>query len=158
MEANDTRQENLPTSKQNQRHEQLLPLMFKMGRLLKSEITRDGSSMPSFLHIETLRFIQEKEKAGQIPAMTDIADYLKIAPPSATALINIFVKEGMIERTTDRDDRRRVRLTISAKGEQLLEDTMQKRTQAFARVISSLSDEDCTELSRILTIITSSNS
>jgi DNA-binding MarR family transcriptional regulator len=139
--------------------ERLLPLMFEMGRLLKSEITRDGlAAVPSFLHLETLRFIQDREKAGKAPTMSDISDYLKITPPSATALVNSFVKEGVIERVSDPEDRRRVRLALSIQGHQLLEEAMQKRAQAFARVFASLSSEDCIELSRILTIITQSNS
>ena len=131
-------------------HERLLPLMFEMGRLLKSEISRDGVSMPSFLNLETLRFIQEQKA----PTMSDIAEYLKIAPPSATALVNSFVKEGIIERSPDAVDRRIVRLRLSKKGTALLKEVMRKREKAFARIISSLSKKDCAELSRILKIIT----
>lgn len=134
--------------------EKLLPLMFEFGRLLKSEMHRDGVSMPSFLHLETLRFIQKKEQEGQAPAMSDIALYLKVARPSATALVNAFVKDGVITRVADPEDRRLVRLTLSRKGSRMIEDTMQKRAQAFARVVSSLSQKDCREFARILTLIT----
>jgi DNA-binding MarR family transcriptional regulator len=133
--------------------DRLLPLMFEMGRLLKSEMAREGASLPSFLHLETLRFIQEQGA----PTMSDIADYLKIAPPSATALMNPFVKEGIIERTEDPEDRRRVRLSLSMKGLTLLKETMQKREQAFASITAPLSTKDCEELSRILKIITQAN-
>jgi DNA-binding MarR family transcriptional regulator len=126
--------------------------MFEMGRLLKSEMTRGGVSLPSFLHLETLRFIQEKGT----PTMSDIAEYLKIAPPSATALMNPFVKEGIIERVEDPEDRRRVRLSLSEKGIGILKETMKRREQAFASATASLSDQDCKELSRILKIITQS--
>jgi DNA-binding MarR family transcriptional regulator len=134
--------------------ERLLPLMFEMGRLLKCEMTREGASLPSFLHLETLRFIQEHGA----PTMSDIADYLKIAPPSATALMNPFVKEGLIERTEDPEDRRRVRLSLSKKGVAILKQTLQKREQAFANITASLSNRDCIELSRILKIITQAQS
>ncbi len=130
--------------------ERLLPLMFEMGRLLKREIKRDGESVVSFLHLETLRFIQEQEK----PTMSDIAEYLKIAPPSATALVNGFFKEGIIERAADSTDRRIVRLSLSTKGKNLLKQTMRQREKAFARVTASLSAKDCDELARILKIIT----
>jgi DNA-binding MarR family transcriptional regulator len=130
--------------------ERLLPLMFEMGRLLKSEIMRDGSYAVSFLHLETLRYIQEHEK----PTMSDIAEYLKIAPPSATALVNSFVKEGILERTADPADRRVVRLGLSIKGKNLLKEIMLQREKAFARLTASLSIKDCQELTRILKIIT----
>ena len=133
--------------------DRLLPLMFEMGRLLKSEIARDGACLPSFLHLETLRFIQEHKS----PTMSEIAEYLKIAPPSATALVNAFVKDGVIERKTDAVDRRIVRLTLSKSGVGLLKDIMRQREKAFKRVTASLSVKDCVELSRILTIITQSS-
>ena len=64
--------------------EKLLPLIFEMGRVLKSEAHKDDAEMPSHLHIETLRFIQE----SQTPSMSDIANYLRVARPTATSLIN----------------------------------------------------------------------
>jgi DNA-binding MarR family transcriptional regulator len=132
--------------------------MFEMGRLLKSEMCRDGIPMPSFLHFETLRFIQDKEgklkDADLAATMSDVAEYLKIAPPSATSLINTFVRDGVITRISDPEDRRRVRLTLSAKGTSLLEETLEKRSRAFASIFSSLSEKDSIELARILTIIT----
>ncbi len=128
----------------------LLPLMFEVGRLLKSEITREGCPITTFLHIETLRFIAERST----PTMSDVAEYLKIAPPTATSLINTFVKEGMIERVEDPKDRRRVRLILSKKGIHLLDQAMKMREHAFSRVMASLSDRDCHELARILTVIT----
>ena len=130
--------------------ERLLPLMFEMGRLLKSEITRNGESVVSFLHLETLRFIQEREN----PTMSDVADYLKIAPPSATALVNGLFKEGIIERTADPTDRRIVRLSLSVKGKDFIKQAMRQREKAFAQVTASLSIKDCKELVRILKIIT----
>jgi DNA-binding MarR family transcriptional regulator len=128
---------------------QLPPLMFEMGRLLKSEIAQDGSCTISYLHLETLRFIHEQGK----PTMSDVAEYLKIAPPSATALVNAFAKDEVIDRTPDKADRRVVRLTLSKKGKELLKQAMKQREKAFTRVIASLSGKDCEELSRILKII-----
>ena len=133
---------------------ELLPLMFEMGRLLKREIAADGVDMPSFLHIETLRYIEEQKT----PSMSDIAEYLKIAPPSATTLINTFVKEGVLERVTDVQDRRVVRLQLSKKGSKILKETMHKRAEAFSRVTAHLSKHDTDELVRILTIITRNRS
>jgi DNA-binding MarR family transcriptional regulator len=137
-------------SKGSDTRTQLLPLMFEMGRLLKREICSDGVDVPSFLHIETLRYIEEQGT----PSMRDIAEYLKIAPPSATALINSFVKDGILERVTDVADRRVVRLQLSRKGEITLAETMRKRAEAFSRVVSHLSENDCAELVRILSVIT----
>jgi DNA-binding MarR family transcriptional regulator len=128
----------------------LLPLIFEMGRVLKSEAYKDDAEMPSYLHIETLRFIQESKD----PSMSDIAGYLRVTRPTATSLINAFVIDGMLDRVDDAEDRRIVRLQLSNKGVVALEEAMKKRAEAFSRVIKLLSDDDCIELARILTIIT----
>ena len=132
----------------------LLPLIFELGRVLKSEAHKDDVEMPSHLHIETLRFIQE----SQTPSMSDIANYLRVARPTATSLINSFVDEGMLERAPDMEDRRVVRLQLSKKGKKVLEEVMQKRADAFSRIIAPLSDADCKELARILIVITRTKS
>jgi DNA-binding MarR family transcriptional regulator len=128
--------------------------MFEMSRMLKREISKECTLMPSFLHAETLRFIQQAEHEGKAPTMRDVADYLKIAPPSATALVNSFVKENVINRVADPEDRRVVRLTLSHKGVQFLEKTHVQREKAFAHVLEPLSTKDSKELARILTVIT----
>lgn len=124
--------------------------MFEMGRLLKHQFAVDGSGPSSYLHLETLRYIKEANTTG----MSDVADYLRIAAPSATALVNTLVKDGYLLRKPDAGDRRRVNLAVSAKGERLLSDAVARREKAFARVTEHLSDADRIELARILSIIT----
>ncbi len=136
------------------RNKELLSLMFEMSRMLKREISRESTLMPSFLHAETLRFIQEAEREGNSPTMRDVADYLKIAPPSATALVNGFVKDRVITRVADPKDRRIVRLSLSKKGVQFLEVTRIQREKAFAHLLAPLSAADSRSLARILAVIT----
>jgi DNA-binding MarR family transcriptional regulator len=131
-------------------NDELLPLMFELGRLMKREMSREGADPLTYLHIETLRYIQEQGA----PSMSEVAEYLKIAPPSATALIDAFVKDGILDRSTDAADRRVVRLQVSAKGSKTFDDMMAKRAKAFSRIIAPLSTQDRDELARILTIIT----
>jgi DNA-binding MarR family transcriptional regulator len=125
---------------------QLLPLMFQMFRRIKSEIAYENV----FLHVGTLLYIQEKG----MPSMSDIAEYLKVARPTATSLVNTLIKEGILERVNDPEDRRRVLLRLSTKGIKELDATLQSRNNAFARSISHLSESDCHELARILSSMT----
>lgn len=134
--------------------EELFALMFELGRIIKSEMTRADAAAPSFLHVETLRFIQEKGN----PTMRDIAAYLKVTPPTATALIDSLVEDRIVERVTDSEDRRKVRLELSSKGEKLIASFKNHRTAAFARVFATLTASDRREFARILSIITRSHS
>ncbi len=129
--------------------ERLLRLMFEMGRRLKAALARDFVPF-SMLHFETLRFIKEEGK----PTMSEVADYLKIAAPSATDIIDGLVKGGFLLRTFEVRDRRKVLLSLSAKVKRLIADSLKKRSFAFAGVIAPLSATDRRELARILYIIT----
>lgn len=130
--------------------EELIARMFELSRLIKSEIVREACVFPSFLHAETLRFIQQE---GQ-PTMREIAAYLKVTPPTVTGLVDPFVEDGVLERVADPEDRRKVRLMISKKGEKMLEQNTQQRADAFGRILLPLSEADTRELARILAIIT----
>jgi DNA-binding MarR family transcriptional regulator len=124
-------------------------LMFEMGRMLKHQVAVDGVGPSTYLHLETLRYIQEK---GQ-PDMQAVAEYLRIKSPSATRLINALVSDGLLKRVPDAADRRRILLALTPSGMRLLDTTTRKRAEAFARVIEPLSAGDRKEFARLLRII-----
>ncbi|MDB5189811.1 MAG: putative transcriptional regulator, MarR family [Parcubacteria group bacterium] len=129
---------------------ELSSLMFEMGRKLKHQISVDGMGPSTYLHLETLRHIQE---VGQ-PDMQAVADYLRIKSPSATRLIHALVSDGLLKRIPDANDRRRIELALTPAGVRMLEKATRKRAEAFARVIEPLSSADRKEFARLLTIIT----
>jgi DNA-binding MarR family transcriptional regulator len=129
--------------------DRLSELMFEMSRLLKHQFAADGYGPSFYLHLETLRYLQESQTD-----MRDLAHYLRIAAPSATGLVNALVKQGLVVRKPDITDRRRVLLTVSAKGIRTLADACKRREAAFARVIEHLTAADRKELARILSVIT----
>ncbi len=129
--------------------EKLLPLMLEMGRLIKNEMANSGGDMCSYLQSETLRFIDEHGT----PSMREIAEYLKITPPSVTVHVTALVEEGILERVADGEDRRVIRLRLSKKGKSILEKNMQLKSKAFSKIISHLSKKEIQELTRILSVI-----
>ncbi len=124
--------------------------LFAVLRLWKQQFSGEGAQ-GSFLQAETLRFIREHDQ----PSMRAVAVFLNVAPPSATALIKSLVEDGLVRRVEDAADRRMVRLALTKKGEELLDKMYECRAANFAKLISTLSDDDCRELARILTRITS---
>jgi DNA-binding MarR family transcriptional regulator len=98
----------------NNRIENIVSLVFSTRRILHEQ--KDFGSEKtdcSFLHIVTLIYIKEHK-----PLMKDIADFLGIAPPSATSLVNNLAKGGLVKRQTELKDRRIVRIILTKKGEQ----------------------------------------
>lgn len=138
--------------KQNRSGEgkRLVTLMFEMGRRMKQELYREAG-MPSMLYLETVRYIGE----DGAPTMSDIASYLRVSAPSATALIDSLIEDAIVTRAEDPNDRRRVRLTLSKQGEKLLESAWKARERAFGRLLTRLSAKDRAEFERLLSLITS---
>lgn len=126
--------------------EKLLSLMFEMGRVIRQACVKSGSADLALSSVETLRFIAEADA----PTMRDVARYLRITAPSATALVEGLVREGFISRKADASDRRKVLLSVSAKGRKTLAETMRTKREAIRSVLAGLSASDTRELSRIL--------
>lgn len=53
-------------------------------------------------------------------AATALADHLAVSRPSVTAVVDGLVERGLVERTTDPDDRRRVRHSLTGSGHHVL--------------------------------------
>lgn len=51
-----------------------------------------------------------------------IAEMLEAVPPAVTAMVNELIAKGWLSRESDRDDRRRVRLCLTAAGDSALHD------------------------------------
>lgn len=125
--------------------QELTSLMFSIGRLLRERAMADGSTI-SYLHIATLRYVAEKKQ----PLMREIAQYLRVAPPSATSLVNTLVKQGEIRRIADEKDRRTVRLEVTARGHKTLGDGTRRKQDLMYNVIKGLSERDRSDLKNIL--------
>jgi DNA-binding MarR family transcriptional regulator len=129
--------------------ETALTLLFEVGRIIRrAMVTKQATAMP-LSYIETLRFIEEKGK----PTMRDVAAYLRIAAPSATAIVEALVSEGHLERSADGKDRRIVRLALTAKGARLLAKTARIRLETLRGLVGTLSARDRKEFIKILSKI-----
>ncbi len=123
---------------------ELTTLIFEVGRLLR-ERSSTGLSV-SYLHLATLRFIDEKKD----PLMRDIAAYLRIAPASATSLVNTLVKQGEVRRVADKNNRRVIRVEVTAKGKKTLTDSASRKHDFIEDLIRNLNPQERVDLQKIL--------
>jgi DNA-binding MarR family transcriptional regulator len=68
------------------------------------------------------------------PTIGDVAGYLLVKPHSAAELATRAQRAGLIERLTDGDDRRVVRLRLTALGESKLESITEATLQELERL------------------------
>jgi DNA-binding MarR family transcriptional regulator len=119
-------------------------LFFEAGRIIRRGIDRDKAPL-SITQFEAVRFIDER----QTPSMRDLALHLHITAPSTTSLTQELVRAGYVERASDPQDRRQIRLAVTGKGARALESTVMRRKAVLKRILLRLSRRDHQDLRRI---------
>ena len=103
----------------------------------------------TFSQMEVLHFIGPSNKV----TMKNIADHLKITPPSATEIIAEMEKRGLVKRKKDKKDRRVVFITSSDTAKKLFISSLKKKQIILNKMISKLSEIDQKNLERIIRIL-----
>ena len=81
---------------------------------------------------------------------SELAQHLKIAPRSATEVVDALESKGLVTRTRDLEDRRAVLVALSERGRGLAEEIRRTRGQQSDRVFQRLSGAERGELARLL--------
>lgn len=126
--------------------EQIISLIFRMKQLTHENMQAEKDRNFSFLQFIALRFIKEKK-----PLMKEVADFLAITPPSATSIINTLTEAGLVNRLTEKTDRRIVRIAITKKGENSLEKWHKKIAGNMRKRLEKLNKSEQENLASILT-------
>ncbi|UPA23103.1 MarR family transcriptional regulator [Candidatus Peribacteria bacterium] len=82
--------------------------------------------------------------------MKEFADFLHITSPSATSMVNRFVKMKWVKRVADRTNRKLVRLKLTEDGLQCVTTTMKQHTHMMRDLFSLLTVSDQKDFARIL--------
>ncbi|MFF0814782.1 MarR family winged helix-turn-helix transcriptional regulator [Rhodococcus sp. NPDC003318] len=85
------------------------------------------------------------------PRLGDVAKALRIAPRSATEVVDRLEERGLVERIPDAHDRRATCVRLTGDGARTVRELEQARDADADDYFAVLSDEDRAELRRILT-------
>lgn len=128
---------------------------------LISQIVEDFSSFKRVLMVSRAKRVG---KRGPTPSQIGIlmlvafegpqhlktlADHSCMSSSAATQLVNGLVKDHLLTRTEDAKDRRRVRLTLTAKGKRQLAQAKKTRLASFAKLLMPLSETELLEWKRL---------
>jgi len=132
----------------NKRIDRIVSLIFATRRMMHEQKEHHKGKNCSFLHLITLGYIDQRK-----PLMKDIADFLGVAPPSATSLVNTLIKSELVHRAADTTDRRNVQILITKKGEKFLDAHKKLMAEKMRANLSQLSTSEQEQLENILTKI-----
>jgi DNA-binding MarR family transcriptional regulator len=88
--------------------------------------------------IKTLTSFHDTEEC----TMSELSGNLGVTLPTTTSMINRLIQFGFIERKRDGDDRRVVKVKLTARGRAILKKLMQERRNALEKLLQTLNNEE----------------
>ena len=99
----------------------------------------------SLLHEEALKILKENEDIK----MADFAKALNITKPSATCLVQNMVESGYITRMYSLEDRRKIKIGLTQKGEEEYKRMREEMTQEMRKIFCGVSESDARKYLKI---------
>ena len=123
------------------------PLIFRgiRRKLLKVTLS-DVNEDISPLHYEIIMLLH---KVGTLH-IAEIGERLLVARAQMTHLIDKLVALGMVERQVDNNDRRMIKIVLTAKSRAIVEEHDRNLRRAVRETLSCLADEEFEDLSNSL--------
>ena len=116
-------------------------------RRLRREDDAAGIPAPQLSALSVIVFGGGPITLGQLAAAE------QVRPPTITKLVVALEEAGLVERETDPDDRRVVRVKATARGTRLLNDGRQRRVASLAASLAALTAADRATLARALSVL-----
>jgi MarR family transcriptional regulator, organic hydroperoxide resistance regulator len=128
---------------------EIMNLLFATVKIIKENFSKQKVDGISLAQIKTLGFIEKKKN----PTMKEVADELGITPPSATVLVDSFVLHGLVKRVYNTDDRRTIKLALTIKGKNYLNEHFKNMAQKMENLLSHLNKNQINNFKEILNIL-----
>lgn len=92
------------------------------------------------------------EKGGDASPST-LAEHERVSPPSMNRTLNGLEERGLVRRDPSAEDARKVIISLTAAGRELVRETRRLRTAWFSRQLSALSPEERAALEAVIPIL-----
>lgn len=131
------------------RVQELTKLIFKFQSIAKcSSVINDYSFNELQVLKEVARYVSQHPEGGI--RMSELSDNLGVNKSSVSQLVNRLEDRGLLERTSMRDDRRVVRVHLTAQGTELFEREKHNMLEFFTYVVERMGEEDADEMLRLV--------
>ena len=115
---------------------EIMPVIYKeFARREDNELTRGKiscSQMVALDHVSRMSSVK----------MKDIASHLGIQMSSATTLVGRLIREKMLTRRHDEEDRRLVWVEITPRGKKVIKQILDQKRSSIQEIFSVLSDKE----------------
>lgn len=87
---------------------------------------------------------------GGSQKVAELADQLAVTPGAITGIADKLIKQKLVDRRRDEQDRRVVYLSLTEQGNALIGELIEKQQAFYTKVVEHLGHEDVAHLKRIL--------
>ncbi|MDP3142887.1 MAG: MarR family transcriptional regulator [Candidatus Omnitrophota bacterium] len=123
---------------------EVMPTVMKeFARRQVDELYKGKITLPQFLILEYLHHKGESR-------MTDLANFMHVTTAAMTGIGDRLVRSGYLVRAYDSEDRRIIRVRLTAKGTELVKKVAQQRRQMVLKIFGKISASDRQDYLRIL--------
>jgi DNA-binding MarR family transcriptional regulator len=117
---------------------QLLEVIPVVMREIRSEMRSRRSPDLTVPQFRTLSFVNRNVGSS----LLQVANHLGLTPPSTSKLVDGLISRNMMKREDHPNDRRRVKLTVTHLGEQILEASRQDALTYLSAKLSTINADD----------------
>ena len=118
-------------------------------RLLRTKFREKRVADLSMAQFRTLAFVD----ANQGTSLSDVAGHIGLGLPSMSKLVDALVNRKLLVREMHGTDRRRICLSLTAKGKRVLDDAYQHTQAFFAEKFSELTDDERTQITMSMNVM-----
>lgn len=113
----------------------------RLLRTLRREDGGSGLSAPRLSALSVIAF-------GGPLSLAELAAAEQVRPPTMSRIVDALVADGLATRETLPEDRRSVRIAVTAKGREVMEQGRERRVRALVERIRNLPDSELRALGR----------
>ena len=116
--------------------QEILDVVPVVMRTIRAEMRRHRTADLSVPQFRTLAFIDSRADAS----LSDVAEHIGLTLPSMSKIVEGLVVRKFVTRQTARDDRRRMTLALTARGQTALQVSREATRACLAEDLAALSD------------------
>lgn len=106
-----------------------------------------GFSMPQFFLLMQVHY---KKQCG----ISDLSEHMEVSAAAASQTVEKLVQSGLLDRAEDPSDRRAKQITLSAKGRDLIDTSINERFRWVDKLTANLGVAEQKKVSEALDILT----
>ncbi len=125
---------------------EIMPVIMKEFSRRHMQEFKGKITLPQFL---ILGFLHSNGQSN----MSDLAHFMNVTTAAMTGIVDRLVRDGYLVRVFDNNDRRIIKVRLTAEGNTLVKEINQHKRRMLIRIFSAISAEDRRQYLRILTRI-----